>query len=53
MDQSSATGRNIMIGLEWMNRKRHQKGRDYEEIDNILNTPFAMKYNMSYTQTAM
>ena len=29
---------------------------DYEEIDNILNTPFAMEYNMSYstvTQTAL
>ena len=29
---------------------------DYEEIDNILNTPFTMEYNMSYsmvTQTAM
>ena len=29
---------------------------DYEEIDNIFNTPFTMEYNMSYstvTQTAM
>ena len=29
---------------------------DYEEIDNIFNTPFAMEYNMSYSiaaQTAM
>ena len=22
---------------------------DYEEIDNILNTPFTMEYNMSYS----
>ena len=29
---------------------------DYEEVYNILNAPFAMEYNMSYstvTQTAM
>ena len=29
---------------------------DYEEVYNILNTPFTMEYNMSYstvTQTAM
>ena len=29
---------------------------DYEEIDNILNTPFTMEYNISYstvTQTAV
>ena len=29
---------------------------DYEEIDNVLNTPFAMEYNMSYsmvTQTVL
>ena len=69
-DQSSA-GRNIepsqppanwerhignLVGLEGVEVKREVLEGDYEEIDNILNTPFTMEYNMSYsmvTQTAM
>ena len=42
-----------LVGLEVA--KEVSEG-DYEEIDNILNTPFTMEYNMSYstvTQTAM
>ena len=42
-----------LVGLE--EAKEVSEG-DYEEIDNILNTPFTMEYNMSYstaTQTAV
>ena len=65
IDESSAACRNmVMEGSQSDGDKRiggvgEQKETsegDYEEIDNILNTPFAMEYNMSYsmvTQTAL
>ena len=43
-------------GLEGVEVAKEVLEGDYEEIDNILNTPFAMEYNISYstvTQTAM
>ena len=54
MDQSS--GRNTIersqpdIGnhVEMEEEKEAAEG-DYEEIDKILNGPFAMEYNMSYS----
>lgn len=54
-DSQSAGDRHIgdRIGVD--EQKEISEG-DYEEIDNILNTPFAMEYNMSYstvTQTVM
>ena len=44
-----------LVGLAVEVEKEISEG-DYEEIDNILNTPFTMEYNMSYstvTQTAV
>ena len=58
MNVSSAAARDMIsaadkhIGIE----VDKQSEGDYEEIDNILNTPFAMEYNMSYSmvsQTAL
>ena len=43
-------------GLGGVQVEKEVSEGDYEEIDNILNTPFTMEYNMSYstvTQTAM
>ena len=43
-------------GLEGVEVEKEVLEGDYEEIDNIFNTPFTMEYNLSYstvTQTAM
>ena len=45
-----------LVGLEGVEVKKEVSEGDYEEIANILNTPFTMEYNMSYstvTQTAL
>ena len=42
--------------IDGVDEQKETSEGDYEEIDNILNTPFAMEYNMSYsmaTQTAL
>ena len=61
-DQSS--GRNIEVSqspANWMGHignlvgvdvEKEVSEGDYEEIDNILNTPFTMEYNMSYSTVA-
>ena len=44
------------IRVEGIEKEKEVLEGDYEEIDNIFNTPFTMEYNMSYstvTQTAM
>ena len=54
-DSQSAADRHISDHIGVDEQKDTSEG-DYEEIDNILNTPFAMEYNMSYsmvTQTAL
>ena len=46
----------IHAGLEGVQVEKEVSEGYYEEIDNILSTPFTMEYNMSYsmvTQTAM
>ena len=58
MNESPAAERNMISAAD-----KHigtgvdkQSEGDYEEIDNVLNTPFAMEYNMSYSmvsQTAL
>ena len=63
MDESSVARRNMMMEGNQSAGDRHIGGvneqsseGDYEEVENIFNTPFAMEYNMSYsmvTQTAM
>ena len=65
MDKSSATCRNMMTEgsqsagdrqIGGVDKQKETSEGDYEEIDNIPNTPFTMEYNMSYsmvTQTAL
>ena len=53
MEGSQSDGDRHIGGVD---RQKETSEGDYEEIDSILNTPFAMEYNMSYsivTQTSL
>ena len=55
-DSQSTADRSTGDHIELRGEEKETSEGDYEEIDNILNTPFTMEYNMSYstvTQTTM